>query len=1034
MPSIAEVPEYTRKRRREEDDCEQKSGKSCSSYGFFHRAPSPEFSDLNRTLQRPIKPLSNKRQRVIPLNNHEAPKCLYDIMELVGQTRNSDAIEVKKKIDLSPCHICRRKPTSKHELDGFADCEGCGERTCYVCIRECLGSGSAFTDEDMGVGREYDIDPDRDEIEGTQRTLDGVNIYNRIVPHSAQLSSRMDPRATDAWCEADEIMGRPAIPTLTDENYFLPWWGKSCWGFTVASFVDIFFGWDFWWSLLLFPIFQVHHFLAIATFFGVTCFARRDLTSEEALKLVDAILAGGGYLIALISIRAVTSMLHFGDFVLRFLWGRPVWAWTVAAAGFGIWLLGERRTRWTTWIFVKIIEAATAVLWYCNSLQSRTSIYFPRWKRGIYNSWAYQIWHAAVARILLLVLRYPLLKDVPEFEYSILDSTNRHIRLLKLERRIPFLYIQANLITMDLDNPIPYEAISYVWGTSPIKDNPILLNNTRFYLTDIVHSILLRRSSLFRTRYIWIDSICVDQSNISERSSQVRLMREIYQSCYRVYICLGESDTAWLAMALFSELVLLKQVLSREAFAAHTFAYFATRGKDYNVSARLLALIELLHHPWFSRIWVVQEVAVAPSAVILYGNQSFKWDYFTLLVDVLGVDAVSEVSSLFHYSGEEFVVREMPTSPAHAALIDLCRRKWADEVSVPLYMLLRRFSRFKSTDARDKVFALIGLTRIRPLESLINYENGISEVLCLVGDHFLERDELLEVLQFAGIGWKECRDDIPSWVADWSKEKIPFTLAHGLRPKFSYHAATHLRPSIICGSTPKSIKVSAKVIGTVVILGSDIQVPNDDPLVGGMRAFRSWVLEASSLAMSHLPDVYRLTRQPTDEAFWRTLVGDKTETSRPAPASFKDTFDSFMEYGKAMTDLNVDLDDREALSEALRKSEFFGSFDGWREVMRGVMNAGWICWDKGFERRFAVLAGAMMGLVPWGSELGDVVIVPWGSQVPFVVREVPGDWVDADGKVIKRWRLVGECYVHGIMDGEAFEEGFPGDQENFEIF
>ncbi|KAI1862166.1 uncharacterized protein JN550_010469 [Neoarthrinium moseri] len=40
---------------------------------------------------------------------------------------------------LSPCHICHRKPTKKSDLDSFADCEGCGERTCYVCIRQCQG-------------------------------------------------------------------------------------------------------------------------------------------------------------------------------------------------------------------------------------------------------------------------------------------------------------------------------------------------------------------------------------------------------------------------------------------------------------------------------------------------------------------------------------------------------------------------------------------------------------------------------------------------------------------------------------------------------------------------------------------------------------------------------------------------------------------------------------------------------------------------------------------------------------------------------
>lgn len=42
---------------------------------------------------------------------------------------------------MSRCHICFRKPNKKSDLDSFADCQGCGQRTCYVCIRECLGWG-----------------------------------------------------------------------------------------------------------------------------------------------------------------------------------------------------------------------------------------------------------------------------------------------------------------------------------------------------------------------------------------------------------------------------------------------------------------------------------------------------------------------------------------------------------------------------------------------------------------------------------------------------------------------------------------------------------------------------------------------------------------------------------------------------------------------------------------------------------------------------------------------------------------------------
>jgi hypothetical protein len=42
---------------------------------------------------------------------------------------------------MSRCHICSRKPNKKSDLDSFADCQGCGQRACYVCIRECLGWG-----------------------------------------------------------------------------------------------------------------------------------------------------------------------------------------------------------------------------------------------------------------------------------------------------------------------------------------------------------------------------------------------------------------------------------------------------------------------------------------------------------------------------------------------------------------------------------------------------------------------------------------------------------------------------------------------------------------------------------------------------------------------------------------------------------------------------------------------------------------------------------------------------------------------------
>ncbi|OHE95785.1 hypothetical protein CORC01_08926 [Colletotrichum orchidophilum] len=45
----------------------------------------------------------------------------------------------KTPSSLAPCHICHRRPTKKSDLDSFADCQGCGQRSCYVCVRECQG-------------------------------------------------------------------------------------------------------------------------------------------------------------------------------------------------------------------------------------------------------------------------------------------------------------------------------------------------------------------------------------------------------------------------------------------------------------------------------------------------------------------------------------------------------------------------------------------------------------------------------------------------------------------------------------------------------------------------------------------------------------------------------------------------------------------------------------------------------------------------------------------------------------------------------
>jgi hypothetical protein len=60
------------------------------------------------------------------------------------------------------------------------------------------------------------------------------------------------------------------------------------------------------------------------------------------------------------------------------------------------------------------------------------------------------------------------------------------------------------------------------------------------------------------------------------------------------------------------------------------------------------------------------------------------------------------------------------------------------------------------------------------------------------------------------------------------------------------------------------------------------------------------------------------------------------------------------------------------------------------------------------RRVFCITDDGYMGLVPNRTKREDHIGVILGCDVPFVLRKAEGGW-----------KLVGECYIHGLMDGEA---------------
>ena len=127
--------------------------------------------------------------------------------------------------------------------------------------------------------------------------------------------------------------------------------------------------------------------------------------------------------------------------------------------------------------------------------------------------------------------------------YQPLAPDRKEIRLLKVEAGLLAAPLECSLSTVSLlDNPNPvYETISYCWGDSSMRDT-ISVNGRELDVPSSAKNALLCMRDASQERILWIDAICIDQENFSERSQQVSIMGDVYFQGQRCLIYLGEDE------------------------------------------------------------------------------------------------------------------------------------------------------------------------------------------------------------------------------------------------------------------------------------------------------------------------------------------------------------------------------------------------------------------------------------------------------------------------------------------------------------
>jgi hypothetical protein len=198
------------------------------------------------------------------------------------------------------------------------------------------------------------------------------------------------------------------------------------------------------------------------------------------------------------------------------------------------------------------------------------------------------------------------------FPYSQLSTDALEIRLLELLPGSLNDPIECTLSTTTLQERMSFEALSYTWGKPDGPQSPVIINGFELLVSQNLFDALIHLRNDSEHRMLWIDAICINQMDWSEKTHQVQLMARIYSGAHRVLVWLGpeENDSSFVMESL--------QKVSRGDIDL-----------DHEVfrSDKLLRCLKaIMERRWWSRIWVIQEVAMAANDPLLYcGFSSVSW-------------------------------------------------------------------------------------------------------------------------------------------------------------------------------------------------------------------------------------------------------------------------------------------------------------------------------------------------------------------------------------------------------------------------
>lgn len=306
---------------------------------------------------------------------------------------------------------------------------------------------------------------------------------------------------------------------------------------------------------------------------------------------------------------------------------------------------------------------------------------------------------------------------------------------------------------ISVDDPEPYFALSYVWGDPNIREHDLVCNGRLMKITYNLWVALKAVWSQFPTRRLWVDAICINQDDISERNQQVAMMGDIYSRAECVAIWVGEATPH--SDDFFK---IVEVVKAGDKLASANCPNLVKDGKKNQDPDRafmyylLDCATDIVHRPWFIRAWTFQEIHLAKNASIHCGTHVAPVGDF--------VDTVTEInrfSTQHDFCGARTV--NIPFFATQASFKSL-------------YRLLAQSQYRGASDPRDKVYSLLSMLPHGAYDFMKpNYSLSYEEVFAYACRVCIEVDNEMNVLGGAGLQYHpsdgSTHRNFPSWAVDW---------------------------------------------------------------------------------------------------------------------------------------------------------------------------------------------------------------------------------------------------------------------------